>query len=208
MSTFTKRTGASIDDCYFQSSVFTSTGALLLGYDTGNIYTGLRFLNVTIPQGATITSAKITFKASATSSTDVPAINIYGNDVDSSTAFSGSSPNRPQDKTKTTAVVSWSPAKWTADSLYDTPELKTIIQEIVDLAGWASDNAMSLMLLFSSGYGPRTAYSYDTDAATCPLLTIEYESSYVKTVNGLAKASVKTVKSLAIASVKTINGLA
>lgn len=32
-------------------------------------------------------------------------------------------------------------------------------------------------------------------------------SSYIKTVNALAKASVKTVNSLAMASVKTMNGL-
>jgi hypothetical protein len=53
-----------------------------------------------------------------------------------------------------------------------TPNLATIIQEIVDRPGWASGNAMVVIV---NGTGVRSAESYDGDVpAAAPLLHVSY----------------------------------
>ena len=46
----------------------------------------------------------------------------------------------------TTAAIEWWPssANWVANTSYTSPELKTVVQEIVDLAGWTSGNAIQI----------------------------------------------------------------
>lgn len=45
----------------------------------------------------------------------------------------------------TTATVAWTPASWVAGVRQDTPELKTILQEIVNQPGWVSGNAVIIL---------------------------------------------------------------
>ena len=52
-----------------------------------------------------------------------------------------------------------------------TPDLKAIVQEIIDRGGWAALNDMAFML---TGTGTRTAKSYEGSATGAPLLHIEY----------------------------------
>ena len=52
-----------------------------------------------------------------------------------------------------------------------TPELKTIVQEIVSRASWASGNSMAFII---TGTGHRTAKSYDGSSGEAPLLHVEY----------------------------------
>jgi hypothetical protein len=48
--------------------------------------------------------------------------------------------------TMTTATVAWSPGPWTDGEVYLTPDLKDPLQEIFDQEGWASGNAVVLIL--------------------------------------------------------------
>jgi hypothetical protein len=57
-----------------------------------------------------------------------------------------------------------------------TPDLSSIVQEIVDLSGWDSGNAMVFMI---EGSGKRVAASYDGNKHSAPLLHVEYDSSGV-----------------------------
>jgi Tfp pilus tip-associated adhesin PilY1 len=52
-----------------------------------------------------------------------------------------------------------------------TPELKTIVQEIVNRFSWTSGNAMAFII---TGSGQRTAKSYDGSSGEAPLLHVEY----------------------------------
>ncbi len=52
-----------------------------------------------------------------------------------------------------------------------TPDLSTIMQEIVDRDGWQSGNAMAFMV---EGTGRRTAVSYNGDSAKAPKLYVRY----------------------------------
>jgi hypothetical protein len=52
-----------------------------------------------------------------------------------------------------------------------TPELKAVLQEIVGRPGWASGNALAIIV---SGTGKRCAVAWDLTPAAAPLLHVEY----------------------------------
>lgn len=140
----------------------------------GNRHIGLRFRDLNIPQGATISSAKITFVSSKKKSGSV-SVSIYGEDTDDASTFS-SKDDDITDRTSTTKTVSWSFSdKWDKNELYETPDLKTIVQEIVDRGGWSSGNDMVFIL--SDNSGKREAVSHDDDDDEAPILEISYEKA-------------------------------
>ena len=102
----------------------------------------LRFNSVSIPDNATIISAKVQLKAYDNRAVNSVHLNIYVEDADSPTAPTSYSDNmgRPL-----TAAVAWnSVGAWTTDTWYDTPDITTIVQAAVDRAGWAENNAMTI----------------------------------------------------------------
>ncbi|MEX2514740.1 MAG: DUF2341 domain-containing protein [Candidatus Paceibacterota bacterium] len=134
---------------------------------------GLRFQNITIPQGAVITNAYIEFQTDETNSTTTN-LTFRAEDNNDTTTFttgSGDITNR----SKTAASVDWNnvPAWNTISEKHQTPDLSAVVQEVVDRAGWQSGNAMAM---FVTGDGTRIAEAYDGEAANAPLLHIEYES--------------------------------
>ena len=110
-----------------------------------NRYGGSLLYTVPIGNNATITSATITFTASSTQMVVTCKGVFDADDVDNS-------PIIPSDAewdaiTKTTATVAWDPIpQWTLNQEYTSPELKTIIQEIVDRPGWQWSNAINIFL--------------------------------------------------------------
>jgi hypothetical protein len=56
---------------------------------------------------------------------------------------------------------------------YQTPDIKTIVQEIVNRSGWASGNSMSFVI---TGSGDRRAYAVDGSGYYAPLLHVEFGS--------------------------------
>jgi len=132
----------------------------------------IRYRDVAIPPAATILEANIQFKADGSNSGSV-ALDIQAEDAGNAPSIQETSANLSS-RTKTQANVSWSPNPWTLndrgpDQL--TPEIKSVIQEVVDRPDWNSGN--NLMILVS-GSGKRKAKSYDASANQSPKLTIEY----------------------------------
>jgi hypothetical protein len=99
---------------------------------------------VAIPQGATIDAAILQLYM-PTAAEDVVHADIYGEDVDDSAAFTTGS-NNISGRTLTTAKVDWDNANAGAPAWIDSPDIKTIIQEIVDRPGWASGQDLSIIL--------------------------------------------------------------
>ena len=136
-------------------------------------YVGVRFLNVSIPQGATIINASFEFTAQADHSehTDVT---IFGENADDALRFVGNNydiSNRAQ----TSASVTWHGIPpWINDHRYRSPNLGGIVKEIVDRPGWASGKAMVILFRSDDLSGYRRAYSYDNTPAKAPLLHVMY----------------------------------
>ncbi len=136
---------------------------------------GLRFEGLNIPNGATIVNASIQFTTSDVRA-EATSLILKGENTDNAAIFTNSIRNNISLRPKTTAAVSWSPAPWLtiddANSDQQTPDLSSIIQEIVDRPGWSSNNALALII---TGTGKRNAYSFKGDQSKVPVLKVEFQ---------------------------------
>lgn len=111
----------------------------------------VRFPDVEVPQGATITSAFIRFffKGDTTDCTPDGTIftKLYGVDEDDHTAPTNFSTWNTDHGIHTSAAVDWDfpcEDETTTPISANTPDISAIIQEIVDRGGWASGNAIGI----------------------------------------------------------------
>jgi PKD repeat protein len=169
------RVSASYDDAEEKAdgSMSRSSSDLELVYDGSNQKVGLRFNGVTIPKGATITYAYVQFQVDESNS-GATSLTIQGENADNALTFSSSSGNISS-RTRTTASVSWNPVPWTTTGVAGpdqrTPNIASVIQEIVGGNGWSSGNSLVIII---TGTGERTAESYDGSSSGAPLLHVEY----------------------------------
>jgi hypothetical protein len=140
--------------------------------DLGTKPSGMRFL-LSVPRGAQIVRSYVQFTVDK-AQTGATTLMIEGEASDHALTF-GSSKNNIVNRLRTFNHVSWAPAEWptkgAAGLAQQTPDLSTILQEIVDRPGWASGQGLVLIM---TGTGVRQAVSYDTKPATAPLLHVEY----------------------------------
>jgi len=180
--TVSVRVSSSNDDGEEQNppnnSVYRNSSDLELAYDGGTRqHIGLRFQSLVIPQGATINNAYIEFEVDETDSGTTDLV-IYGQDTDDAGTF-GNGANNISNRTRTSASVNWSIPAWNVVSAkQQTPDITTIIQEIVDRTGWSSGNDLAVIIEPGAGCNSsscqRTAESEDGEAANAPLLVIDY----------------------------------
>jgi len=132
---------------------------------------GVRFRNVGIPQGANITNAYIEFEVDETGNTNPCNITIQGEIHDNPGEFLSSDFNI-SNRTRTGASVAWSPPDWTTTSQKkQTPDISSVVQEIVNGSGWDQGDAMVFIF---TGQGRRVAEAYDGESANAPLLHVEF----------------------------------
>ncbi len=134
---------------------------------------GLRFPGVSIPRGATITNAYVQFTADEIPNVSASLL-VQGHAVDNAPAFANTAGN-VSNRARTATQVSWNPPVWTAIGAagidQQTPNLSPIVQELVNRTGWASGNAMVVIV---SGTGRRVAEPFEGGAALAPRLHVEY----------------------------------
>jgi hypothetical protein len=197
--------GSDIGFCYQDgtASCFTGTSNndlnARLGYRAGanflNITTGFRFPNITIPKNATITSAKFYYTAFDTDSTSPPFVKIFAEATDNSPTFATTGANSPDtvafggSRATTSASVSWqlSTGGQIADTATSSPDISSVIQEVVNRASWTSGNALSIIIgpgdavdNFNADNATSTAaliISYTTAAAATPHSTTKLQNS-------------------------------
>ena len=134
------------DDGYFTAAAFGSnqTYAYFGDYSLTSYHTFLRFPNVSIPAGATIVSAYLRMRAALDKSGTVCNVNVYFNDADDAVAPTDADEGNGL---SLTATVAWDgvPA-FVAGTYYNSPELKTILQTVIDRLGWASGQAIMAVI--------------------------------------------------------------
>ncbi len=150
-----------------------ASGDLDLMVDGASVYesVGIRITNINVPQGVLITNAYLQFVAdeanSGVTNLTVSAENTSNALPILTTAFNVSSKPR-------TATVPWNNvAPWTISGTYNSPDISTVVQEIVNKGDWSAGNAMTFIL---EGSGTRTAETYEGGAAVAPKLFVNYES--------------------------------
>ena len=142
------------------------------------VMTGLRFQNIPVPAGGQIESAKIQFKTDELG-TDATSFRIRGEASDNATQFVQGRNANISSRAATTTTVPWSPPAWNligeAGVNQQTPELRGIMQEIIDRPGWAKGNAVAFMVNGTNGTladGRRTAEA--KDGLSPPVLLLEF----------------------------------
>jgi len=150
------------DDCFDLGSVYHDDWYLKIGSDggsLGHIKTGLRFQDVKIPKSAIIDSAVLSVRADSNSNLKL-YLKITGDSQDNSPTFSDG--DSPTDRSDTTAFVNWDTTNWISGQYYSPPDLKDVIQEIVNRAGWSLGNDLSL---FVSWRSPSNEWEYNAISA-------------------------------------------
>jgi uncharacterized protein DUF6701 len=167
---------------------------LELVYDGGTRQVvGMRFTGVAIKQGASsITDAYIQFTVDENDSGTTNVV-IYGQDADDTLEF-GTSNGNITGRTPTTASVSWtSIPTWngagTAGTDQRTPNISSIISEIVQRPGWTENSSIVIMIEPDTGCNSsacqRTAESFNGTPAEAPQLVITLDDGDVSsTLNG------------------------
>jgi hypothetical protein len=133
---------------------------------------GLRFNGITVPQGATVRSAYIQFTARIDES-DPCSVTVQVQQADSAGTFLDVT-NDVSSRSVTTTSVRWDPANWIGDEAGTperTPDLKDLVQEVVNRGGWTDGNSLAFIL---KGAGTRTAMSYDGDVTRAPALLVDW----------------------------------
>jgi hypothetical protein len=136
-------------------TTFVEDYQIAVGKVGGTTYNSwMRFTGVTIPKGATILSAYLTLEYR----------NVSGDSVTVGQLISAVAADNPTNPTSnanlsslTTANVDWSLtpavlATMADDSPQNSPDISTIIQEIVNRSGWVSGNALILAIAKSGSY--------------------------------------------------------
>lgn len=144
----------------------------------------IRFANVTIPANSLIKTAKITFNCHQTHTGDDTNVVISGVDADNPAA--PISVNEFDALTLTTASVSWDDIEnWVQDSNYDSPSILAIIQEITGRSGWASGNAMIIVIKEKTDdcTNQRWFHSINESADVAPILTVTYVTQWANKIN-------------------------
>ena len=113
--------------------------------DTGGVPNKIfiRFPNVTIPSGVTITAAFVRFTSRSTTADATCSEELSFNDVDN--AVAPTTYGEFDALVKTSATVAWTVGAWTNDAQHDSDDITTPLQEIIDRVGWSSGNAVTLI---------------------------------------------------------------
>ncbi len=194
---------ASGDDGHsFSGGAFTSTFSNTIvgdGGASGTVDSFHRFTNVEIPQGATITAAHITVVGRVSPESNVKT-NIYLEDADDAVAPTTQAEHAAD--VRTSAFTAWDDVEPAQDVETDSPDIASVLQEIIDRDGWSS--GQSLMILWDDdGSGANVnhdVHSYDGDTTKAVKLHVEWsvgEASLLKGSLLVADSGVHTVTGLA-----------
>lgn len=109
---------------------------------------GFHFPEVALPDGVTITAARLEFTADASSNTasDID-VKFQGELADNAAIFD---PSLPSDRTSlTNEFVPWhipSDEIWIMPEVIISPDISSVIQEVIDQEGWQSGNAIAIIV--------------------------------------------------------------
>ncbi|MGJ8681985.1 PilC/PilY family type IV pilus protein [Paraglaciecola sp.] len=177
------------DDAYeIGSSVNTGSNSLKLTDGTNKVTLGLRFQDLNIPRGATVTRAYVRFNSNGynAGATD---LTFSGELVGDATTFSTAA-NDISGRTKTTNSVLWDADNvWpVTNETISSPDLTSVVQEIVDQSAWCGGNSLNVLIEgdgASSG-SARITTAFEQGSGLTPQLVVVYDES---TANGCVKGS-------------------
>ena len=186
MTTLNLQVAASADDGWQSGAGVPNiaTSTLELGQDgSGNLSALARFLNVTIPQGTTITSATFTVRCVAGyTGPSTLIVNAQAENVDNSATISASA-NHIGARAVTSSPTSWDIHIMATNTEYSV-DVTSHVQAVLNRAGWVSGNALSIIITNNTAPSNewQDVYTYDNTPANAPKLDIVYSGGSPQTV--------------------------
>jgi hypothetical protein len=173
-------------------SVNLTSSDLELVDSNGNQTVGLRFASLAIPRGATILDAYVQFEVDKATSTATELF-VQGQAAGNAPTFTTATRDVSA-RSRTNAVVTWRPPAWLTAQVHGvdqrTPDLSSVVAEIVGRADWASGNGLVLIV---TGTGKRVAESYNGSAA--PVLRIAFATDGSTTTTAASTTTTSTTTS-------------
>lgn len=155
-TTVNTQIAASADDCYVrESSTFTNTSTSnWVGHfsSTAYNYRAMMRFQLNVPQGVTIDSATMEQYANGelSSGTWPLETEIAAEDADNATQISDYTDFTTRESSLTTSKVNWDVAQgWSSGAWKQSPDIASVIQEVVNRPGWVSGNYVNIW------WGPR-----------------------------------------------------
>lgn len=166
----------SLDDTYSVDNLGSNYAYTFMRFgDAGHYSAGVRFTSIIIPRGKTISAAILSVNNQMWNNQNT-SMTIYGEATGNASNFDPS--NSPVGgRTRTSNSVVWSQTGlWDSSLWFNSPDIKTIVQEIINRGDWNSGNALVLQLMGGGTAGIyKSLNTYDADPAKAATLTITYQ---------------------------------
>lgn len=186
MATFSTAIAASSDDAHQTGTSMNLTNVSVV-CEAATSWGGFRWDNVTVPKDATINSAYIRLYTASTTY-DSPDVVIYCEDADDAATFTTSSSNisgRPL----TTANVAWQDTD-IGGTWQNSIDISAPIQEVVNRAGWASGNAL-VVIMDGQSTSPWRIRAWDNGTGHGAVINIDYTEAAAGTAVPVIVAHLK-----------------
>lgn len=156
---------------------------LYLPYDWDNqkLLTGLRFANISVPQGALVTNAYIQFVSNGSDSTPVN-LSVQAIAEDNPSTFSLTNADISS-RSLAAGAIPWSVPSWAYDDAgvnQQTPNLSSLVQALVNRPGWAAGNSMGFVIADNGTASNNDRRSAGTffESERAAKLVVTYETPY------------------------------
>lgn len=156
------------------------------GIPLGNTWVGLRFPELKIPQGATITEAHLDLSSVSASETTSNLI-IYAENSTDAAPFTSAHHN-VSSRDRTSDFVRWDAIpEWVDGGDYESPDISNLVQTVVSQADWCGGKAMGLLI---SGSGERLISASDAGDSNRPVLRVSYKLDNIPATGGCTRTTV------------------
>jgi hypothetical protein len=171
--TLQPRIARSEDDSMEDSggTVKLTAGQLFLGR---NFLVAFRFVQMTIPQGAVIESAMLQMYVLGNANKSVKI--RYQGEATGDSAPHNPVPGDLSSRPTTAAFVDDIPEPWTVGKFNPSPDLRSIIREIIDHPDWVSGSSLTLFIADKGSSASRTIGTFESQPSPTKtaILTITY----------------------------------
>jgi hypothetical protein len=185
MGSGTFYSGAITDDGHRTATDYLTANNVIWWGTASYLGSFLRFESVNIPQGATITSAKLHMRCETSVSAGTGSADIYCCDADDQAAVANSDEAAFDALPLTTEKTNWPAASFLAGTWYDSPDIAAAVQEVVDRVGWASGNHLAVVIKDIDTSNAKRFHSRDSTSGTYkPELIITWSGETIEDVAG------------------------
>ncbi|MFH1100739.1 MAG: hypothetical protein V1726_01720, partial [Methanobacteriota archaeon] len=186
-TTMSGSVGLSSDDCHESTdgAVYNDTATELrlgkwAGSPTRYYNTSLRFTNISIPPGSTITDAYIHWHKYAYGKLTMPQsyhhYEIRCIDEDNTSTFSAD--DRPSERSYTSNSTDWDWTQSSNDGTYsyaDSPDISSSVQEVINRVGWMENQSLGITVFDDASQLQYKIHSYNySGGSNPPLLNITF----------------------------------